>query len=167
MVIKAHPDAADACRAAITCYTSQAALAIAALIHTGTHRVTFTACIGDRTTLRRATLDEPIVFGGAFRTASGPGVACLTRTGNLLVHSLPGLELLLAAPLQRALGFPFCAAPGGAGLVSLTAPPAAADEPWVEGLPSSPADGGSAALPKVLPFSMSTCRVVRSYRVSA
>ena len=108
-------------------------------------------CAGDRTTLRRATLDEPIVFGGAFRTASGPGVACLTRTGNLLVHSLPGLELLLAAPLQRALGFPFCAAPGGAGLVSSLrpTPAAAADEPWAEG-PSSPAAGGSAALPKVL-----------------
>ena len=106
-------------------------------------------CAGDRTTLRRATLDEPIVFGAAFRTASGPGVACLTGTGNLLVHSLPGLELLLAAPLQRALGFPFCAAPGAAGLVSLLPPGAAADA-WADG-PASPVVDASPALPKVSP----------------
>lgn len=42
---------------------------------------------------------------------------CLTRTGNLLVHSLPGLELLLAAPLARVLGFPFCAIPGRIDMV--------------------------------------------------
>ena len=114
-------------------------------------------CAGDRTTLRRATLDEPIVSGGAFRTASGPGVACLTHTGNLLVHSLPGLEVLLAAPLQRALGFPFCAAPGGAGLVSLLPTPAAAEH-WADGpKPSSHhAADGSSPLPKV-PLLSTSC----------
>ena len=93
--------------------------------------------------------------GGAFRTAAGPGVACLTHTGNLLVHSLPGLEVLLAAPLQRALGFPFCAAPGGAGLVSLLPTPAAA-ELWADGpKPSQHAADESSGLPKVLPSSPS------------
>ena len=116
---------------------------------------TLACCAGDRTTLRRATLDEPIVSGGAFRTAAGPGVACLTHTGNLLVHSLPGLEVLLAAPLQRALGFPFCAAPGGAGLVSLLPTPAAA-ELWADGpKPSQHAADESSGLPKVLPSSPS------------
>ena len=98
------------------------------------------------------------MFGGAFRTASGPGVACLTHTGNLLVHSLPGLEVLLAAPLQRALGFPFCAAPGGAGLVSLL-PPAAAEH-WADGPKSSHhAADESSAPPQVLLFSTSECFV--------
>ena len=101
------------------------------------------------------------MFGAAFRTAAGPGVACLTGTGNLLVHSLPGLELLLAAPLQRALGFPFCAAPGAAGLVSLLPPGAAADA-WADGPPSTPADAAS-ALPKVYPSTTSLCRLIRSH----
>lgn len=50
---------------------------------------------GDRTTLRRAQLAEPLVHAAAFATPNGPGVACLTHTGNLLVYSLPGLEPLL------------------------------------------------------------------------
>jgi hypothetical protein len=52
-------------------------------------------CAGDRTTLRRAQLAEPVVNAAAFSTPHGAGVACLTHTGNLLVYSLPGLELLL------------------------------------------------------------------------
>ena len=108
-------------------------------------------------------LDEPILAGGAFRTASGPGVACLTHTGNLLVHSLPGLEVLLAAPLQRALGFPFCAAPGGAGLVSLLPTPAAA-ELWADGPKPSRAADEPSALPKVLLSSTSTVVMIHCRR---
>ena len=79
-------------------------------------------CAGDRTTVRRATLDEPLVFASAFCTGRGPGVAALTRTGNLLVHSMPGLELLLAAPLTRVLGFPFCATQGTHDVVCTESP---------------------------------------------
>lgn len=67
-------------------------------------------------------MDEPLVFASAFCTAHGPGVVALTRTGNLLVHSLPGLELLLAAPLTRVLGFPFCASPGSIDVVRPVGP---------------------------------------------
>lgn len=38
------------------------------------------------------------MHAAAFSTPRGPGVACLTHTGNLLVYSLPGLEPLLVRP---------------------------------------------------------------------
>lgn len=55
---------------------------------------------------------EGLVHAAAFATSAGPGVAALTYSGNLLVYALPSLEPLAAAPLQRALGFPFCAEVG-------------------------------------------------------
>lgn len=55
---------------------------------------------------------EGLVHAAAFATSAGPGVAALTYSGNLLVYALPSLEPLAAAPLQRSLGFPFCAEAG-------------------------------------------------------
>lgn len=40
------------------------------------------------------------MHAAAFSTPDGPGVACLTHTGNLLVYSLPGLEPLLVSITQ-------------------------------------------------------------------
>lgn len=79
-------------------------------------------CAGDRTTLRRAQLAEPIVHAAAFSTPHGAGIACLTYTGNLLVYSLPGLEPLLVfrclpplicflSPLTRFAAAYTCVAP--------------------------------------------------------
>lgn len=63
-----------------------------------------------------------------FATAAGPGVAALTYSGNLLVFALPSLEPLAAAPLQRSLGFPFCADFQG-GSQQVGAPPPTRPDP--------------------------------------
>ena len=68
------------------------------LVQTASPSCSTKCCAGDRTTLRRAQLAEPIVHAAAFSTPHGAGVACLTYTGNLLVYSLPGLEPLLVCP---------------------------------------------------------------------
>ena len=43
---------------------------------------------GDRSTLKRAQMAEPLVHAAPFGGSDGPGIACITLTGNLLV-SLP------------------------------------------------------------------------------
>lgn len=62
---------------------------------------------GDRTTERKARLATPAIFAGWFLAEHGPGVATVSQSNVLSVHSVPNLEPLvtqqLAAP--SALGF--------------------------------------------------------------
>ncbi len=79
------------------------------------------ALAGDRAAARKVRLDPPAAFAAAFASRRGPGLATVSAAGALAVHSVPGLEPLLAAPLEapEVLGFPW------------REPPAGARPPWV------------------------------------
>ncbi|KAK9811618.1 hypothetical protein WJX72_007037 [[Myrmecia] bisecta] len=62
---------------------------------------------GDRTTAKKAYMEETLGFAAAFQSCHGPGVACITRSANVVVYSLPGLERLAGASLSACLQFPW------------------------------------------------------------
>lgn len=78
--------------------------------------------LGDRSTERKASFDLPLCFAGVFRSVHGPGVASVGVGGELAVHSLPGLELLLGQRLDSSSALGFCwgqrASQGGASPAS-------------------------------------------------
>lgn len=64
---------------------------------------------GDRFTNRKVRFDPGVVFASSFLSVRGAGVVSISMDGMLSVHSIPNLDLVLAAPLDspEVLGFPW------------------------------------------------------------
>ncbi|KAL0052569.1 hypothetical protein WJX82_004051 [Trebouxia sp. C0006] len=63
--------------------------------------------VGDRSSVKKVGLHEPIGFAAAFSGQHGPGLLDIKRSGDVGVWTLPGLEPVKVFSLSSCLGFPW------------------------------------------------------------